>query len=507
MSFFDFFKKKSTPKSEPEVVPLTAEELERDLLTVRAELYSSKLEKEDLRQESQKLKRQLDQLQVDYEALKVELTAARAQLAMMPSAGVSMPSAPQAAPPQPSAPAYGAHPYVEHAPYGAPPAYPSSPTPYAAAQEPYLAQPNPYGAPPASPYVASAPPYGAQPGATMPNAPYPPVQPVSTAAVAPQRGWEEEQELPLPVVEMPLPDNLFVENREDDADESPLELPQPIPQYVAPPAPRVEVVQPIPQPAPQKVAPPQSEPVGSLLPADADPDPRLVGADRIARLYKRMGLAVVSRGERTERRFGMANSSLSHLILPIQYRSIERWERTEFFLLVGEDERRGLCRSNGELLLPPIFDRMPRRMNETVPVMRRDPQTLQFSYSFLRITESGAECRNTPFLHLELLKTPHLYIATRGEGADARKGLITLDGETLLEADYELLEPFAKNLYHAVRDGRHGLINARGKVVLPFECLDIAPFVRGRADVILADGKPGWVDARGSLTRMDGASA
>lgn len=76
---------------------------------------------------------------------------------------------------------------------------------------------------------------------------------------------------------------------------------------------------------------------------------------------------------------------------------------------------------------------------------------------------------------------------------DALYGFMDEAGEVMIEAEYEVVEPFTEGLSLAIRNGKLGFIDKSGAVTIDFQYEDGEPFQAGKA-IVSKDGKYGMID-------------
>jgi hypothetical protein len=90
-------------------------------------------------------------------------------------------------------------------------------------------------------------------------------------------------------------------------------------------------------------------------------------------------------------------------------------------------------------------------------------------------------------------------VATKGEWPDDKRGAIDRTGKPVIPVIYESLCRFAEGLFVAVDEGKSGILDIAGNVILPLEYDSIYPTWNNAVAPVRKDGKYGLVDRTGKI--------
>lgn len=213
--------------------------------------------------------------------------------------------------------------------------------------------------------------------------------------------------------------------------------------------------------------------------------------DKIEKKYKNLEIAVVKK----DNVYGLFRytKGTEILLLPVEYLSIKLLPTCRlYFLLENRSKRYQIYDAKNLELLKNEYNDIPKIEND---------------YAIASIKENGCDkfCVVSKFDHclhesnsyelIDKARDNKLIITQRKNGAFF-KGLISMQGSVLIRPEYTQLDYFSDKLFHAVRNGKHGIVDVNGRNILPFVYDEIDSLVDGKAKAFLGNSI-GYIDAEG----------
>ncbi len=197
--------------------------------------------------------------------------------------------------------------------------------------------------------------------------------------------------------------------------------------------------------------------------------------DSIYKEYKSLGVAIVKKAQY----YGIINYNTNKEVLPAIYISIKLWTNRKYFIVEDENYKFSIYDCFGKEVLKKRYDYIPKLDKGASIVQFNDNgSTLYSVMSYNGSSLNESDCYN----HIENT-VENTFIVTKETDETFLKGLLSENGGKLIAPSYTYLAHFNENLYHAVKKGKHGIIDRNGKIVLPFKYDAIDSLQDGKAKI------------------------
>lgn len=210
--------------------------------------------------------------------------------------------------------------------------------------------------------------------------------------------------------------------------------------------------------------------------------------DSVDKTYKSVDAWIVKKGKY----FGVYNYVSNKEILPTEYLSIKLWSRKKYFVAEDEHYKFTIFDRFGKEVLKHRYDSIPSLEDGSAIVQKSENGIRQWviiSYAEDKVKESKSYSR------IEKVSNNEYFVTKETDGAFF-KGLISTNGNIQISTSYTQLCVFGDNLYHAVKNGKHGIIDGNERIRLPFIYDKIGVLQDGKAE-ISKDESRGHIDSNG----------
>lgn len=210
--------------------------------------------------------------------------------------------------------------------------------------------------------------------------------------------------------------------------------------------------------------------------------------DSISKTYKILDVAIVKKGDY----YGIYNYKTNNEVLPAEFLSIKLWGHTKYFIVQDTKLTYTIYDQTGNEVLSRKYQSIPtldKGCSTTVVHINEQGDRLfsVISYQGGNISESDL------YNHIEKVSNDE-YVVTKEVDNAFLKGIISSTGFKKVSTSYTHLNNFNNNLYHAVKNGKHGIIDSGEKVVLKFVYDNIEDLQDGKAKIIKGE-QHGYIDS------------
>lgn len=216
------------------------------------------------------------------------------------------------------------------------------------------------------------------------------------------------------------------------------------------------------------------------------------------------------------------------ILTPFKYDYIDIYEKHGGTIRVMEGKKHGLIDPAGKEIVPCIYDELTGFVHNrarvqlnskygyidrtgavVVPIiyeeLEDETNTYSKGWNGLVMVNSKYGMLDTATLK-ELVSPQYEFIGSFVDGLavagkDGKQGVIDKKGKTVIPFEYEQIETFSEGLALAMKNGKRGFINSSNEVVIPFIYEEAAPVYNGFIEVKM-NGKTAFIDKENKQTGL-----